>query len=415
MKVIRLRDGKDRSLLRRHPWVFAGSIEKGKADPGETVRVEAQDGRFLAWGAFSPASQIRVRAWSFDEAERIDAALLRAPHRHRRGPAPAAGGAERRCAPGARRGRRPARPGGRPLRRHCSVRPVPLRRHRALEAVIADSLLAPPAAAACTNAPTPACALWRGWSPSPAGCAGSGATEATIQRACLAPDARRGRRPQDRLLPRPARQPRPLGAGWVRHFGVQRVLNCYSYTGGFSVAALAGGAEHVTSVDSSAPALARAERARGLERPRCHAASRCVMPMSTQFLREAIEAGEQLRRHRAGPAQVRPHRGARRTRRARLQGHQPPGLKLLAPGGLLLTFSVPAACRRTCSTRSWPARRWTPASTAPSCPPGSGARPPDHADLPEGEYLKGLAILQALKLTRAARVHARLELGAVAR
>src|SRR6185437_1203089 len=45
----------------------------------------------------------------------------------------------------------------------------------------------------------------------------------------------------------------------VRGFGSRRVLNCYSYTGGFGVAALAGGAEHVTSVDSSAPALERAQ------------------------------------------------------------------------------------------------------------------------------------------------------------
>jgi 23S rRNA (cytosine1962-C5)-methyltransferase len=77
MKSIRLREGKERSLLRRHPWVFAGSIAKGGGDAGETVRVEAHDGRFLAWGAFSPQSMIRVRAWSFDEAQRIDAAFLR--------------------------------------------------------------------------------------------------------------------------------------------------------------------------------------------------------------------------------------------------------------------------------------------------------------------------------------------------
>ena len=76
MKLIRLREGKERSLQRRHPWVFEGSIAKGKADPGETVRVEAHDGRFLAWGAYSPSSAIRVRAWSFDEAERIDAAFF---------------------------------------------------------------------------------------------------------------------------------------------------------------------------------------------------------------------------------------------------------------------------------------------------------------------------------------------------
>ncbi|MGL6110594.1 MAG: 23S rRNA (cytosine(1962)-C(5))-methyltransferase RlmI, partial [Rubrivivax sp.] len=44
MKSIRLREGKERSLQRRHPWVFAGSIDKGKADSGETVRIEAHDG-----------------------------------------------------------------------------------------------------------------------------------------------------------------------------------------------------------------------------------------------------------------------------------------------------------------------------------------------------------------------------------
>ena len=76
MKVIRLFEGKERSLLKRHPWVFAGSIQRGKADPGETVRVEAHDGRFLAWGAYSPQSTIRVRAWSFAESERIDAAFF---------------------------------------------------------------------------------------------------------------------------------------------------------------------------------------------------------------------------------------------------------------------------------------------------------------------------------------------------
>lgn len=77
MKVIRLREGKERSLLRKHPWVFQGSVEKGKADPGETVRVESHSGQFLAWAAFSPNSMIRVRAWSFDEAERIDADFFR--------------------------------------------------------------------------------------------------------------------------------------------------------------------------------------------------------------------------------------------------------------------------------------------------------------------------------------------------
>ncbi len=76
MKKIVLRAGKERSLAKRHPWVFESSIARGGGDSGETVRVEAADGQFLAWAAFSPKSQIRLRAWSFDEAERIDAAFF---------------------------------------------------------------------------------------------------------------------------------------------------------------------------------------------------------------------------------------------------------------------------------------------------------------------------------------------------
>ena len=77
MKVVRLKPGKERSLLRRHPWVFDGAIARGSADPGETVRVDSHDGAFLAWGACSPESRIRVRAWSFDQATRIDAGFFR--------------------------------------------------------------------------------------------------------------------------------------------------------------------------------------------------------------------------------------------------------------------------------------------------------------------------------------------------
>src|SRR3954471_18939640 len=73
MKTIRIRPGKERSLLRRHPWIFEGSVAGGKADSGETVRVEDSGGRFLAWAAYSPLSSIRLRAWSFDEGECIDA------------------------------------------------------------------------------------------------------------------------------------------------------------------------------------------------------------------------------------------------------------------------------------------------------------------------------------------------------
>jgi 23S rRNA (cytosine1962-C5)-methyltransferase len=77
MKTIRLKPAKEKSLQRRHPWVFDGAIAKGGADAGETVRVESAEGAFLAWGAYSPQSRIRVRVWSFDEGQRIDAAFFK--------------------------------------------------------------------------------------------------------------------------------------------------------------------------------------------------------------------------------------------------------------------------------------------------------------------------------------------------
>jgi len=76
MKTIRLKPGKEKSLLRRHPWIFESAIAKGSADAGETVRIESFEGQFLAWAAFSPSSKIRARVWSFDEKQRIDGSFF---------------------------------------------------------------------------------------------------------------------------------------------------------------------------------------------------------------------------------------------------------------------------------------------------------------------------------------------------
>ena len=65
MKTIRLRDGKERSLLRRHPWVFEGSIARSSADAGETVRVESQAGQFLARGGFQPVVDVPAAGLEF--------------------------------------------------------------------------------------------------------------------------------------------------------------------------------------------------------------------------------------------------------------------------------------------------------------------------------------------------------------
>ena len=54
MKTIRLKPGKERSLQRRHPWIFESAIAKGGGDSGETVRVESHEGQFLGVGSLQP-------------------------------------------------------------------------------------------------------------------------------------------------------------------------------------------------------------------------------------------------------------------------------------------------------------------------------------------------------------------------
>lgn len=76
--TIHLKPNREKSALHRHPWLFSGAVlrEDGQPAAGETVRVLGSDGRFLGWAAFSPSSQIRLRFWSFDERETIDAAFF---------------------------------------------------------------------------------------------------------------------------------------------------------------------------------------------------------------------------------------------------------------------------------------------------------------------------------------------------
>ena len=79
MNSLFLKKGRERSLKRRHPWVFSGAIEKvaGDAQPGETVQVRDIAGNPLALAAYSPKSQIRARVWTFDHEEEVDAAFFR--------------------------------------------------------------------------------------------------------------------------------------------------------------------------------------------------------------------------------------------------------------------------------------------------------------------------------------------------
>ena len=71
--------GREKSLARRHPWIFSGAVERiaGALTSGETVQVCDTGGSFLAWAAYSPQSQIVARAWSWQADEKIDTDFFR--------------------------------------------------------------------------------------------------------------------------------------------------------------------------------------------------------------------------------------------------------------------------------------------------------------------------------------------------
>ena len=73
MNKIVIKKGREKPIYRRHPWLFSGAIKEVDGDPslGETVELIDTEGNFLAWGAYSPQSQIRVRIWSWDQEAKI--------------------------------------------------------------------------------------------------------------------------------------------------------------------------------------------------------------------------------------------------------------------------------------------------------------------------------------------------------
>ena len=79
MNALILKKGREKSLRRRHPWIFSGAVQKaeGKPGPGDTVEVRDAAGKPLALAAWSPKSQIRARVWTFDTNEGVDRGFFR--------------------------------------------------------------------------------------------------------------------------------------------------------------------------------------------------------------------------------------------------------------------------------------------------------------------------------------------------
>ncbi len=392
MKTIRLRAAKERSLQRRHPWVFEGSVERGKADSGETVRVEAGDGRFLAWAAFSPRSMIRLRVWSFNEAEHIDAAFF-----ERRVAAAVALRSRLKVASNSVRlvhGESDGLPGlvvdryGETLCAQFTSAGV-----ERWKATIADALLHATGITRLYERSDTSSRTREGFEPQRGWLRGAGETVVPIDEHGLrfTADIAEGHKTGFYL---DQRDSRAAFRSAVEQFGCRRVLNGFAYTGGFSIAALAGGASEVTSVDSSAPALERATAHVALNG--FDAALHTALDADVnQTLRRFQHEGRRFDAIVLDPPKFAPSAAhAERASRAYKDINRL-AFSLLEPGGLLFTFSCSGGIS---------------ADLFHKIVAGAGldagidglvlarlAAAPDHAmtvTFPEGEYLKGLAILK---------------------
>ena len=392
MKTLRLKDGKERSLLRRHPWIFDSAIAKGGADAGETVRVDSHAGEFLAWASFSPASKIRARVWTFDPQQRIDAPFL-------------AAACDQALKARARfdirsdamrlvHGESDGLP-GLIVDRYGDTLVAQFLSAGAerWKDVLADALLAKTGLSKLYERSDTSARAREGLQPASGWLRGEGDTQRAIREHDwqLTLDIATGHKTGFYLDQRDSRR---KFAEQVRRLGLQRVLNCYCYTGGFTIAALAGGAADVTSIDSSAPALQRAQQ---------HVALNGFEPARTTFvdadvnasLRRFIEEGRSFDAIVLDPPKLAPT-AAHVDRAARAyKDINRLALKLLAPGGVLFTFS----CSGGISADLF--HKIVASAGADAGVDGfiterlGGA--PDHPmtlEFPEGEYLKGLVVMR---------------------
>ncbi|MBL8339184.1 MAG: class I SAM-dependent methyltransferase [Rhodoferax sp.] len=392
MKTIRLREGKERSLRKGHPWIFESAIARGGADAGETVRVEAHDGQFLAWAAFSPASRIRARVWSFQQDQRIDAAFLRS-----------------RCATALRARARFDIPSDAMRLVHGEADGLPglvVDRYgdtlvaqflsagaERWKPVLADALLAETGLQRLYERSDTSSRGLEALPPSTGWLRGDGPTALTLREHgwTLGLDIAQGHKTGYYL---DQRESRARFAATVRRLGLQDVLNCYCYTGGFTVAALAGGAGQVTSVDSSGPALALAQE--NVARNGFHAGRASFIEADVNArLRQFQAEGRRFDAIVLDPPKFAPTvTHAERAARAYKDINRL-ALGLLQPGGVLFTFSCSGGISADLFHKIVAGAGIDAGVDAYIQERLGGA--PDHpmtVRFPEGEYLKGLVLMR---------------------
>lgn len=335
--VVHLKPGRDKSLRRWHPWVFSGAIARvtGTPNSGDTVTVMGANGVPLGVGAYSPHSQIRVRLWTFDPHQDIDAEFLStvvAAAVARRG-VPDEGG------PWARRLINAENDGlpGLIVDRYGDqlVAQILAAGCERWKEEIADALLAVTGCSGLHERSDADVRLKEGLAVRSGHWRGAEApelVEISEGGLSLLVDVRQGHKTGFYLDQRASR------ARVAQLANGREVLNCFAYTGGFGLAALQGGATHATHLDSSGPSLALAER-NGQRNGFDSARWTCVEADAFTRLRQWQQEGRGFDLIVLDPPKFvenRQHlpRGCRGYKDINMQA-----LKLLRPGGLLVTFS----------------------------------------------------------------------------
>ena len=407
MAALILHPGNEKSVLRRHPWLFAGAVAQldGRARPGDTVEVVSHQGRPLARAAWSPASQIRARVWSFDPDETIDHAFFK----------------RRVAAAVARRAALPELAGQQGLRlihaesdglpgviadRYGDTVVLQLTTAGAdkWRAAIADSLLKATGCVRIYERSDVEARKLEGLEPATGWILNASLRPGGAQSA----NAAGGQGESLVIEEYGIRFAVAFVAGHKTGFYLdqrenrrrvaelahdRRVLNCFWYTAGFSLQALAGGAREVVSIDSSGPALAVA-RANLALKPQLDA-SRAAWREADVFaeLRNLRASGERFDLVVLDPPKF-AHTAAHAERAARAyQDINLHALQLLAPGGLLMTYSCSGGVSADLFQKIVAGAALDATRTARIVQRLQGAA--DHpVDLafPEGDYLKGLLL-----------------------
>ncbi len=393
MAQLILMPDKERSALKRHPWLFAGSVGRlvGRARAGDTVEVLADDGRPLGRAAYSPQSQIRARFWTFDAAETVDDAFFK-----------------RRIATAvARRAALPELAGQEGLRLvHAESDGLP--------GVIADRY----GDTVVVQLTSAGADKWR--SAIVAGLVKATGCDRVYERSDSDVRGLEGLAPTTGWIHGTAPSvPLSIGENGVRlgvdiaggHktgfyldqrenrrllaelAGEKEVLNCFCYTGGFSLQALAGGAASVLSIDSSGPALAQARANLALNPHLPGVRAEWLEADVFQALRDFRKEGRQfdlivLDPPKFAPSAAHADRASRAYKDINLLG-----CRLLRPGGLLMTYSCSGGIGLELFQKIVAGAALDAGRDARIVRRLAGsADHPVALNFPEGEYLKGLLV-----------------------